>query len=78
MTLPRIGNSMEVHSISERDDNNNHSKKRSTKMGSKSVDQPRMGTIAIVDSIANEESGRVMKLNSTLRDSSEQTTSFDT
>lgn len=51
MTLPRIGNSMEMPSISGRD-----TKKRSNNMGSKSVDQPKMNTIPIIDSLANEES----------------------
>ena len=50
MTLPRIGNSMEMHSVSERD-----TKKRSNNYGSKSVDQPRIGTIPIVESLATDE-----------------------
>lgn len=74
MTLPRIGNSMEIHSISERD-----TKRRSNNMGSKSVDQPRtMGTIPIIDSLGNESEQRAIQMNSTMRDSYEQTTSFDT
>ena len=73
MTLPRIGNSMEINSVSERDTKH----RRATNMGSKSVDQPRMATIPIIESVGSEENNLV-KMNTSLRESAEQTASFDT
>lgn len=51
ITLPRIGNSMEMPSKSERDS----TKKRSHTMNGKSLDQPRMTTIPIIESLGNDE-----------------------
>lgn len=73
MTLPRIGNSLEINSVSDRG-----TKKRSNNMGAKSVDQPRIGTIPLAESLATDENQLVNLNSASLRDSAEQAASFDT
>ena len=62
-----------MHSISERD-----SKKYSNNIGSKSVDNPRMGTIPIETTNGNIETQANMPVPNSLRESVESISTFDT
>lgn len=73
LSLPRINNSMDLHSISERD-----SKKYSNNIGSKSVEHPRMGTVPIETTNGNIETQANMAVPDSVRVSVESISAFDT